>query len=48
MIDAHGGEVQGHRRQTAVGNALQTRLRWVPSVDEFRPNLPGRDAANQC
>jgi hypothetical protein len=46
MFDAHGDGVQDHRRQTGVGTALRTHLRWVPLVDEFLPNRLGRDAAN--
>ena len=48
MTDARGDGDQGHRRQTAVGTALQILLHWVLSMDEFLPNLRGIYAVTQC
>jgi hypothetical protein len=44
MTDAHDGGGQGHRRQIGVGIALQIRPHWLLSMDEFLPDLRGRDA----
>lgn len=48
MTDAHGDGAQGHRRQTGVGSALQIHLHWLLSMDEFLPDLRGRDAVTRC
>lgn len=44
MTDAHDDGGQGHRRQTGVGIALQIHLHWPLLMDEFLPDLRGRDA----
>lgn len=48
MLDAHGDGAQGHRHQKEVEIAPQTRLRWLPSMGGYLPDLPGRDAIIRC